>query len=229
MFKLSAVAGTLLLAGTAAVAAPKVQGIGNAISDADIKPWDISVFFDGENLPAGQGSVKEGEPIYQAKCAMCHGEFGEGARGYPKMLGGTMEEFHHAAQHGEDNVGIRGVNNMWGHAPTLYDYIRRAMPFFAPQSLNDNESYATTCYVLYLAEVIDDEKTVCNADVLKKIKMPAQDNYVTDNRPDTNSKRCMKDCYQGEPVVKGMAVIGDVAVGAVKKRNEAEEGKPAGH
>jgi len=196
------------------------DGIGKGITEEAIKPWDISVFFDGENLPAGKGSVAEGEKIYQAKCAMCHGEFGEGAKGYPKMLGDKLEVLKKHAKADEDTVGGRGINNLWGHAPTLFDYIRRAMPFFAPQSLSNDEAYATTCYVLYLAEVIDDDKAVCDADFLKKTKMPAQDNYYTDPRPDVKNVRCMKNCMKEAPIVKGKAVIGDVSVGAVKKVGE---------
>jgi len=198
-------------------------GIGKSISDKAIAPWDISVHFDGTGLPAGKGSVGDGEKIYQAKCAMCHGEFGEGAKGYPKMLGETVEQIHALAQKGEDTVGARGINSLWGHAPTLYDYIRRAMPFFAPQSLSNDEAYATTCYVLYLAEVVKDDKLVCDASVLKATKMPSQDNYYTDPRPDVKNARCMKDCAKGVPVVTQMAVQG------VSGDTSRDVAKPANH
>ncbi len=184
------------------------NGIGKTIDEKAIAPWAISVHFDGDGLPAGKGSVAQGEPIYQAKCAMCHGEFGEGAKGYPKMLGETVEQIHALAAKDEDTVGVRGINSLWGHAPTLYDYIRRAMPFFAPQSLGNDEAYATTCYVLYIAEIIKDDKTVCDASVLKATKMPSQDNFYTDPRPDIKNARCMNDCMKEAPVVKEMAVVG---------------------
>ena len=184
------------------------NGIGKTISDQAIAPWSISVHFDGDGLPAGKGSVAQGETVYQAKCAMCHGEFGEGAKGYPKMLGETVEQIHALAAKDEDTVGARGINSLWGHAPTLYDYIRRAMPFFAPQSLSNDEAYATTCYVLYIAEIIKDDKTVCDAATLKATKMPSQDNYYTDTRPDIKNARCMNDCMKEVPVVKEMAVVG---------------------
>lgn len=215
----SALVAGLLAASSVAFAGP-YDGIGKSITDEAIAPWDISVFFDGENLPAGKGSVADGEHIYQAKCAMCHGEFGEGAKGYPKMLGDPLEQLHARAKADEDTVGIRGINNLWGHAPTLYDYIRRAMPFFAPQSLSADEAYATTCYVLYLAEIVDDSNMVCDANALKAIKMPAVNNYYTDDRPDVKNPRCMSNCMKEEPIVKGKAVIGDVSVGAVKKVGE---------
>jgi cytochrome c len=218
----SVLAAALLAVSSMAFAAD-TNGIGKPITEKDIAPWDISVHFDGDGLPAGKGSVGDGEKIYQAKCAMCHGEFGESAKGYPKMLGEKLEHMQELARKGEDTVSARGINNLWGHAPTLYDYIRRAMPFFAPQSLSNDEAYATTCYVLYIAEVISDDKMVCDAAALKKIKMPAQDNYYTDPRPDVKNTRCMNDCTKGEPAVTGMAVVG---VSGDTSRNVA---KPANH
>lgn len=203
--------------------AADANGIGKTITEQAIAPWNISVHFDGDGLPAGKGSVADGEKIYQAKCSMCHGEFGEGAKGYPKMLGETVDQIRVLAQKGEDTVGARGINSLWGHAPTLYDYIRRAMPFFAPQSLSNDEAYATTCYVLYIAEIVTDDKLVCDASVLKATKMPSQDNYYTDPRPDVKNVRCMNDCSKGDPVVTTMAVVG---VSGDTSRNEA---KPANH
>lgn len=220
MSKLTAAAALAVAASS--VNAADIKNVGTPIAEEALVNWDISVFFDGENLPEGSGTLAEGEELWLAKCAMCHGEFGEGARGYPKMLGAPMEEFHKTAIEGGDNVGIRGLNNLWGHAPTLYDYIRRAMPFFAPQSLSIDESYSLTGYALYLAEIIDYVDEPIDAEFIKGVTMPAADNYYTDTRPDVHNKRCMKNCYDYEPEVKGMAVIGDVAVGAVKKVGEEE-------
>lgn len=198
------------------------EGVGSSVSDAQLVNWDISVFFDGENLPAGTGTLAEGEVIYQQQCAMCHGEFGEGAKGYPKMLGAPMDEFIQTAVDGEDNVSIRGVNNLWGHAPTLYDFIRRAMPFFAPQSLTAEQTYAVTGYVLALAEVIDGDVEDIDAAYLTSIKMPSADNFYTDPRPDIINVRCMKNCYDFEPEIKGSAIGGeDISIGAINKRDKS--------
>ncbi len=179
----------------------KITGVGTPVTDAQLVKWDISVFFDGENLPKGSGTLEEGEEIYQAQCAMCHGEFGEGLKGYPVMLGAPMDEFKQVAQEDGNNVSIRGINNLWGHAPTLFDMIRRAMPFFAPQSLTAEQTYSVTGYVLVLAEIIDDDVEKIDAAFLKSVKMPSVDNFYTDTRPDVNNVRCMKDCYKQKPVI----------------------------
>ncbi|HIO42953.1 MAG TPA: cytochrome c [Gammaproteobacteria bacterium] len=177
----------------------KLSQVGTETSPSELVSWDISVFYDGENLPKGQGNLEEGEEIYAARCAMCHGDFGEGANRYPILLGAEKDELTDAAIDGERNVTMRGINNFWGHAPTLYDTIRRAMPYFAPQSLSDDQTYSVTGYVLMLAEVIDEDVEVIDAEFLKSIKMPAADLFVTDDRPDTFNSRCMKDCYDVEP------------------------------
>ncbi len=195
-----------------------ISGVGTPVTDAQLVKWDISVFFDGENLPKGSGNLEEGEEIYQTQCAMCHGEFGEGARNYPKMLGDSMEDFIQVAKDGGNNVSIRGVNNLWGHAPTLYDFIRRAMPFFAPQSLSDDQTYSVTGYVLMLAEVIEDDVEKIDAELLKSIKMPSVDNFYTDPRPDVKNVRCMKDCYSDKPIIENEA-------GVIGEKTNAEKAK----
>lgn len=188
----------------------KISGVGIPVTDTQLSKWDISVFFDGENLPEGSGTLEEGEEIYQSQCAMCHGEFGEGAKNYPKMLGDSMEDFIQVAKDGGNNVSIRGINNLWGHAPTLYDFIRRAMPFFAPQSLSNDQTYSVTGYVLMLAEVIEDDVEKIDAAFLKSIKMPSVDNFYTDPRPDVHNTRCMKDCYSEKPIIENESgVIGE--------------------
>ncbi|MFA7521902.1 MAG: c-type cytochrome [Halothiobacillaceae bacterium] len=210
-FSLGLAAGAMALglstAGMAASAASGFNGIGANITEEAIQPWDISVFYDGTNLPEGSGSVEAGEQPYQAQCAMCHGDFGEGAEGYPKMVGDPMPQFVTSLKQGLDGVGNRGVNNLWGHAPTLFDMIKRHMPFYAPGTMGVDESYAVTCYVLNLADVVDWDFT-CSNETLADVKMPSVDYFVTETRPDTDNTRCMSDCYDFEPKVVGHAVTG---------------------
>lgn len=177
----------------------KLSTVGTTTSASELVNWDISVFFDGENLPKGKGDLEEGEEIYAARCAMCHGDFGEGANRYPIILGANVEELTDAAIDDERNVTMRGINNFWGHAPTLFDTIRRAMPYFAPQSLTPDQTYSVTGYVLMLAEVIDDDVEVIDAEFLRNIEMPSANLFITDSRPDTNNTRCMSNCYDQEP------------------------------
>ena len=177
----------------------KLSTVGTTTSASELVNWDISVFFDGENLPKGKGDLEEGEEIYAARCAMCHGDFGEGANRYPIILGAKVEELTDAAIDDERNVTMRGINNFWGHAPTLFDTIRRAMPYFAPQSLTPDQTYSVTGYVLMLAEVIDDDVEVIDAEFLRNIEMPSANLFITDSRPDTNNTRCMSNCYDQEP------------------------------
>lgn len=184
-------------------------GIGTDTSEKETHTWDISVFYDGENLPDGVGNMEEGEELYNTRCAMCHGDFGEGANQYPKLLGAEVDDLVSAAQDGENNVLMRGVNNYWGHAPTLFDTIRRAMPYFAPQSLTPSQTYSLTGYVLLLAEVMDDDVEEINAETLKAIEMPGVNLFVTDNRPDTNNTRCMSDCIKGEAKYEYNVMIED--------------------
>lgn len=184
-----------------------IDGVGKKITEKAIEPWDISVFFDGTNLPKGSGSVQAGQEPYDTQCAMCHGAFGEGAEGYPKMMGDPMPQFIESLKQGLDGVGNRAVNNAWGHAPTLFDMIKRHMPFYAPGTMGVDESYAVTCYVLNLAMIVESD-FVCSDETLADVKMPSVDYFVTDTRPDVNNQRCMSDCYDAEPEVVGAAVTG---------------------
>ncbi|MFP4252281.1 MAG: c-type cytochrome [Guyparkeria sp.] len=210
-FGLGLAAGAMALglstAGIADEHASGFNGIGKNITEKAIEPWDISVFYDGENLPKGEGSVADGEQPYQAQCAMCHGDFGEGAEGYPKMAGDPMPQFVESLKQGLDGVGNRGVNNAWGHAPTLFDMIKRHMPFYAPGTMGVDESYAVTCYVLNLGGIVDMDFT-CSDENLADVEMPSVDYFVTDTRPDTDNQRCMEDCTDEEPEVVYSAVEG---------------------
>lgn len=216
MFKLSylrrAFLACAVLFGSMTQAEP-MTGLGKPITDAELVNWDISVFFDGEGLPDGSGTLEQGEAIWGTKCAMCHGDFGEGVRGYPKMMGADLEEFQETAINNGFNVENRGLNNMWAHAPTLYDMIRRAMPYFLPQSLSADESYAITGYTLYLAEIIEDDVELIDADFLRNLEMPAANLFYTDTRPDVQNTRCMTDCFEGELDVTGKLVQGDFSGG----------------
>lgn len=160
-------------------------GIGEKATAEIIAGWDIDVRPDGKGLPVGQGSVVEGESLYEAQCASCHGLFGEGEGRWPVLAGG------------EDTLDTddpeKTVGSYWPYASTLWDYIHRAMPYPAPQSLSDDETYAISAYVLYLNDIVD-EDFVANKETFAAVKMPNEPNFYVDNRPDVKNTRCMNDC-----------------------------------
>ncbi len=160
-------------------------GVGKPASAEEIAGWDIDIRPDGKGLPPGEGSVEDGEMMYEEKCAECHGSFGEGVGRFPVLAGGegTLR----------DARPSKTVGSYWPYVSTLWDYIHRTMPFTAPESLTDNEVYAISAYVLYLNDLVDDE-FVLSQDNLASIKLPNQPNFYRDDRPDTQNTRCMKDC-----------------------------------
>src|SRR6187431_3343036 len=126
-------------------------GFGTPATAVEISGWDIDVRPDGTGLPEGHGSVAEGQAIYDAKCASCHGTFGE-SNDYMAIAGGVGTLASDQPQ--------RTLGSKLNHATTLFDYIRRAMPFNAPQSLTGDEVYALTAYVLNLNDIVPPDATL---------------------------------------------------------------------
>jgi cytochrome c5 len=183
----------------AALAAPVLAGerpIGRVPTPEEIARWDIDVRPDGLGLPPGRGTAREGEEIYLARCASCHGEFGEAVGRWPQLVGGqgslTWDD------------PIKTVTSYWPYATTVFDYIRRAMPFGDAQSLTDDEVYAITAFLLASDGIIP-EDFVVDAQSLPKIVMPNADGFIDDPRPDVPvGEPCMKDCV-AEVVIVGHA------------------------
>jgi cytochrome c len=160
-------------------------GIGTPATDQVIAGWDIDVRPDGLGLPPGSGSVADGEGIYEAQCAACHGVFGEGTGRWPVLAGG----FDSLTESRPEKT----VGSYWPYASTLWDYVHRAMPFYEPQSLGNDEVYAVVAYVLYLNDIVGDE-FVLTQDNLASIEMPNRDGFFVDPRPDVQNVACMTDC-----------------------------------
>jgi mono/diheme cytochrome c family protein len=157
---------SLLLGSAAAVA--ETPGLGKTISEADTKAWDIAVLPDGTNLPPGSGTPAQGAPIYDQKCAMCHGEKGVNpARGYVPMVG--VKKW--------DQINTPKTVTYYEFATTLFDVIRRSMPFQTPRTLTDNEVYALSAYILSINQIIG-ENEVMNAQTLPKVKMPNAGKFI---------------------------------------------------
>jgi mono/diheme cytochrome c family protein len=151
--------------GAAAAGAPS---LGQSISEADIKAWDIDALPDGSNLPPGSGTAAQGAPIYAQKCAMCHGDNGVNPKpGYSPMVG--LKEFK--------TIDAPKTVTYYEHATTIFDITKRAMPFQMPRTLTDNEVYALTAYILSLNKLIG-ETDVMNKDTLPKVKMPNAGKFI---------------------------------------------------
>jgi S-disulfanyl-L-cysteine oxidoreductase SoxD len=160
--------------------------IGSVATPQQIAGWNIDVRPDGKGLPVGHGSVAEGQKIYEAKCAMCHGEFGE-SNNFHVLAGGDTKDLKKGT--------LKTVGSYWPYATTLFDYINRAMPFYTPKSLTPNEVYAVAAYVLNLNNVVGD-KAVLNEKNLPKVKMPNRNGFIWGNKAllDTHNRECMKNC-----------------------------------
>jgi mono/diheme cytochrome c family protein len=156
----------VVVADAALAQAPR---LGQAIAPADIAPWDISVAPDGAGLPAGRGNAKQGEAIYAAKCQACHGMKGQG--GPNDALVGGMGSL------ASGQAPVKTVGSFWPYATTLFDYIRRAMPFQESQSLASDEVYALSAYILHLNGIVGENDTL-DAKSLPKIRMPNRDGFV---------------------------------------------------
>ena len=152
-------------------------GIGRAATPEEIKQLDIDVMPDGRGLPPGSGTVAEGAKIYAEKCASCHGKNGEGASFERLVATDAGKNFDFAI-----NAKLpRSIGNYWPYATTLYDYTYRAMPFMQPGTLSANETYSLVAFILALNKVVP-EDAMMDAATLPKVKMPARDRFVMDNR-----------------------------------------------
>jgi len=159
-------------------------GIGRAATPAEIAGWNIDIDRYGNNLPHGSGSVGRGREIFDQQCAACHGTKGEGGVGDQLVGGqGTIAT----------PTPIRTVGSFWPYAPTLFDYIRRAMPQNAPQSLSNRDVYAVSAYILSLNGLLPTDATL-DARTLAAIKMPNRGMFVGDPRPDVKNPACMTGC-----------------------------------
>jgi mono/diheme cytochrome c family protein len=186
--------GLALSAAALTVAAPALAGerlgLGREATEAEIAAWDIDVRPDGQGLPVGSGNAYDGEEIFAENCAVCHGDFGEGVDRWPVLAGGqgtlTMER------------PIKTIGSYWPYVSTVFDYIQRAMPFGYAQSLEPDDVYAITAYLLYMNDIIDDDEMVLSNENLTEIRLPNEANFYMDDRPDTptvaDGAPCMTDC-----------------------------------
>ncbi len=184
-----------------------VFGLGRVATSDEIAAWDIDVRPDGLGLPKGSGTVMAGEELFAEKCAVCHGDFGEGVDRWPVLAGGhdTLTE-----ERPEKTIG-----SYWPYLSTVYDYVRRAMPFGDARSLSDDDVYAITAYLLYLNDLVDDEEFELSDKNFLDIRLPNEQNFIPDDRTEEahyakKSEPCMSDCTANAVSVTMRARILDV-------------------
>jgi mono/diheme cytochrome c family protein len=179
----------------AALAAPASRAqlptyrLGRAPTAEEIKAWDVTIPPDGKGLPPGSGTATQGEAIYAARCASCHGERGQSPKYDPAATRRTI------LVGGRDTLDtdkpVLTIGSYWPYATTLWSYINRAQPFDEPGSLTHDQVYAVTAYLLYLNGIIG-QSDVLDARTLLAVKMPNRDGFVPDPRPDVGGTTAPK-------------------------------------
>jgi S-disulfanyl-L-cysteine oxidoreductase SoxD len=160
------ISGVILALGSGAAFA-QAPNLGKPIDPAEIAPWDINILPDGSGLPPGSGTFAQGAGVYAQKCFMCHGENGKGGTNAGLVGGDPIK----------DMESSKTIANFWPYATTVFDYIRRAMPWQQPRSLTNDEVYALTAYILALNKLIGENDTM-NAQTLPKVRMPNRDGFI---------------------------------------------------
>jgi hypothetical protein len=184
-------AGIVLLASSAALAqTPSYKNVGRTPTKEEIQAVDISIGPDGKGLPPGQGTAKEGAPIFAAKCAVCHGAAGEGGKIGTRLVGGKadLETFSTLRP-------AKSVGSYWPYATTVWDYINRAMPRNQAGNLTANEVYALTAFILAKSGIIQ-EGDVMDAKTLPRVQMPNRSGFVPPKFSDIPDEK-KRGCKQG--------------------------------
>ena len=158
----------LLLALSANAVMAAGPNLGKPVTAAELAAWDISIQPDGAGLPPGSGTPAQGARIYAQKCALCHGENGKGGPSAALVGGAPLTSGIETA---------KTIANFWGYSTTLFDFIRRAMPWQQPRTLSNDEVYALSAYILSLNKLIG-ENDAMNAETLPKVKMPNRDGFI---------------------------------------------------
>ena len=174
---LSVALGAFPLVSSAASGYGGPYNFGTPATAADIAMLDIDAMPDGRGLPAGSGNYETGKEVYTVKCMACHGADLAGVKGTgaAALIGGRG-----SLASGKPK---KTVESYWPYASTVFDYVKRAMPFNAPGSLSDDEVYAVVAYVLGEAKIFDKSATL-DAESLPMIEMPNKDGFIADSRPD---------------------------------------------
>lgn len=178
-------------------------GLGRAALPEEVAAWDIDIRPDGLGLPVGSGDVFTGEEIFVEKCAVCHGDFGEGTGRWPVLAGGAGTL--------TNRDPVKTIGSYWPYLSTVYDYIYRAMPFGEAQSLEPDEVYSITAYLLYMNDVVPDDFELSNENFLE-VEMPNAGNFFMDDRAETelpvfSAAVCMENCKDSAEITMHASVL----------------------
>ena len=175
--KLLATAAVITALAGVSVANADTYNFGTTPTAEEIAAVDIDVMPDGRGLPAGSGTATAGETVYKETCLACHGEDLQGVKGTGAA----------ALTGGRGSIGTektkKTVESYWPYASTVFDYVKRAMPFNTPGSLTNDQIYAVTAYILHKGNIIGKDD-VLDASTLAKVEMPNKDGFISDPRPD---------------------------------------------
>jgi cytochrome c len=190
----------------------------------EIKAWDVDALPDGTGLPEGEGSVEDGDELFDEQCSICHGDFGGGGNGYPQLAGGNqakdkngiVKTLKNQRVYGDTDAPKRTVGTYWPVATTLFTYIRDSMPYAHPKSLTNDETYAITAYILAQNQIeidgeeMDDEYVLNKEKLVKVVLANRKGFYPNIDGPNAQEDiraffadraknigagtRCMKDC-----------------------------------
>ncbi len=204
------------------------EGIGRPATPAEIAKWDIDVRPDFTGLPAGEGSVMDGETLWIEKCSSCHGDFGDANHVFAPLIGNTtLEDIETGRVAALTQPGVRTTIMKIPTVSTLWDFINRAMPWDKPKSLTPNEVYAIVAYMLSLAEVVPYDFVLSNENIASvQERMPNRNGMNTDHglwdidgKPDTHNKACMKNCKDTADVASSLPDFARSAHGELVKQN----------
>ncbi|UYV35930.1 c-type cytochrome [Rhodobacteraceae bacterium D3-12] len=218
---LKALSAVVIVGASVSAADADTLGLGRVALPEEVTAWDIDVRPDGMGLPEGRGNVADGEEIFAEKCAVCHGDFGEGVDRWPVLAGGqgTLSDMR----------PVKTIGSYWPYLSTVWDYVHRAMPFGEAQSLSNDEVYAITAYLLYVNDLVDDDFELSKANFAAQ-KLPNEAAFYMDDRAKVGGELasfnkpdvCMENCKPAVEITARAAVI-DVTPDDAAARKAREE------
>jgi S-disulfanyl-L-cysteine oxidoreductase SoxD len=225
---------TLFIAGASAAQTQRYPGIGRSATASEIAAWDIDVRPDFKGLPPGAGSVAKGMQVWEAQCASCHGFFGESNQFFSPIVGGTTQDDIRTGRVSRLNDPSFPGRTTLMKLPTLsslWDYIRRAMPWAQPKSLSTEEVYAVTAYILNLGGVVSDDFVLSDKNIAEvQQRLPNRNGMSTEHAlwpgsgprlPDVRAIACMKDCAQDVKLASYLPDFARDAHGNLAEQNRA--------